>query len=279
MSVSDQDLEFLIALLKQAGENEIMPRFRKLSGDDITEKKDVSDLVTIADEASEKFLTTALKDRFPEATIIGEEAVSADESILENFPGNGMNIVIDPIDGTFNFANGITLFAIILAVVDKGETICGIIYDPVMKDCIFARKGMGGFYRSADGQDRPLELADQAPFEEMTGMISWNDTPRELLTTMLYNQTRNPACFNYRCGAQAYMNFVGGGVHYTIYGGTMPWDHLAGSLIVEEAGGHVACFDGTPYTPNRYQDGLIHAPSKQMWDLVRQELWKPINNS
>lgn len=276
MSVSDQDLAWLIALLKQAGEQEIMPRFRQLTEDDISAKKDVSDLVTIADQASEKFLTQALKNQFPEAYIIGEEAVSGDSSLLDQFPGQGLNIVIDPIDGTFNFANGITLFAIILAIVDKGETVCGIIYDPVMKDCIYARKGQGGFYRNSQGEERPLKLADEVPFDQMTGMISWNDMPRDLLAKMLFNQTRNPASFNYRCGAQAYMNFVGGGVHYMTYGGTMPWDHLAGSLIVEEAGGYVACFDGTPYRPDRYRDGLLHAPSRQMWERVHHELWKDL---
>lgn len=276
MALSDQELEWLIALLKQAGEQEIMPRFRQLADDDITAKRDVSDLVTIADVASEKLLTSALKSQYPEAKIIGEEAVSADKSLLDRFPEPGMNIILDPIDGTFNFANGITLFAIILAIVEDGETMLGIIYDPVMKDCIHARKGMGGFYRSAEGKDRALKLADDTTFDQMTGMVSWNDTPPELLPRLLFNQTKNPASFNYRCGAQAYMNFVGGGVHYMTYGGTMPWDHLAGSLIVEEAGGYVACFDGTPYTPNRYQDGLIHAPSKKMWDVVRQELWAPL---
>jgi fructose-1,6-bisphosphatase/inositol monophosphatase family enzyme len=273
MIISDSDFEWLMDILAQAGANEIMPHFRRLSDDDISSKKNAADLVTIADVAAEKFLTRALQEKFPNASVFGEEAVSADPSILQSHPWEGLSFVIDPIDGTFNFASGAPIFGTILAIVNNSETIGAIIHDPVMKDWIYARKGEGGFYRQADGKEKKLKVADDVPFDQMTGSLSWTGIPPEERAKFLANQARNLNFFGYRCAVHDYRILATGMAHYVFYGKMMPWDHLAGTLIHQESGGFSARFDKSPYRPQTIDGCLIHATSEAAWDEIRRELW------
>lgn len=274
MSISDKDFDWLIELLAQAGEQQIMPHFRRLGSAQISSKTNAADLVTIADVAAEKYITRELKARFPNAAIIGEEAVSENASVLKNHDWNGLTFSVDPIDGTFNFASGAPIFGTMLAIVNNGETIGGIIYDPVMKDAIYARKGEGGFYAQADGKQIQLKVSQPAPFDQLTGSVSWTGFDTAMREKLATNQTRNLNFFGYRCAAHDYRILATGMAHYVLYGRMMPWDHLAGTLIHEEAGGHSARFDGSKYTPLTTEGGLLHAPNKDMWDDILHQLWR-----
>lgn len=273
MNLSNDDHEWLIALMKEVSSEVILPHFRSLSEDDIKEKKDPSDLVTIADSKAETFITARLMDRFPQANIIGEEAVSDDPNLLKNANYEGLNFIIDPIDGTFNFANGVPLFSVILAVVQDGKTVTGFIYDPVMKDLLFAESGKGAYKIDEKGTKTKLKLSGAKPFEDMTGQISRHGAEEDLLKTLLVNQTKNAGCIDFRCGAQAFKIMLSAGIDYMIYPQTSPWDHLAGDLLIREAGGYTACFDGSPYGCKNIHDGLIIASSKEMWNVIKAELW------
>lgn len=274
MTISDKEFDWLIDLLSQAGNQEIMPHFRRLDSGEITAKTSAADLVTIADVAAEKFITSELNAKFPLAAIIGEEAVSEDASVLEKHDWNGLTFSVDPIDGTFNFASGAPIFGTMLAIVKDSETIGGIIHDPVMNDTIFARKGEGGFYRQADGKEVALKVSEPAAFDQLTGSVSWSGSDGPMRKMLAGNQTRNLNFFNYRCAAHDYRILATGMAHYVLYGRMMPWDHLAGTLIHHEAGGYSARFDGSEYTPFTTDGGLLHAPNKDMWDDIRRELWR-----
>lgn len=274
MTVSDEEFSNLTALIAVAGYQEIMPHFRALGANDISAKTNAADLVTIADVAAEKFLTKEIAAMFPKATIIGEEAVSDDSGLLVRHGWEGLTFVIDPIDGTFNFASGAPIFGTMLSIVKDGETIAGIIHDPVMNDTIYARKGEGGFYRQADGKEVKLKVSEPVSFDQMTGSVSWTGFDASTRAKIAVNQTRNLNFFGYRCAAHDYRILVTGMAHYLLYSRMMPWDHLAGTLIHSEAGGYSARLDGSEYTPFTTEGGLLVAPNKDMWDEIRHELWK-----
>ena len=139
MSVSDAEQSALIDAVRTVARAEITPRFRALSDEDVDEKSSAEDLVTIADKRAEVALTAAVKDILPGARVVGEEAVAADKSILDDVAKPGRTVIIDPIDGTWNFANGVAVFGVILAVIEDGETVMGLLYDRVGYDWVVAR--------------------------------------------------------------------------------------------------------------------------------------------
>ena len=141
MSISEKEITFLAGLVRRAGELDIMPRFRNLASRDIAQKTSSIDLVTEADLLAEKRITQALRERFPTALIVGEEAYEADKSVVPALADAELAFVIDPVDGTYNFASGLPVFGTILAVVVRGETVAGIIHDPVLGDTLTSIRG------------------------------------------------------------------------------------------------------------------------------------------
>ena len=104
-------------MLRDASQAEILPRFRKLAAGAIRAKSSPMDLVTDADEAAERQITRALMDRFPECAVVGEEACAADPSLLNRLGGADLAFVVDPVDGTANFAGGVPLFGCMAAAI------------------------------------------------------------------------------------------------------------------------------------------------------------------
>src|SRR5215217_6334564 len=120
------DVMELADILRDAGRQEIAPRFRNLAAGDIAQKASNIDLVTQADLGAERVITAALRARYPDAMILGEEAYAANPKTINGLADAELAFVIDPVDGTFNFAAGNGLFGSILAVVRRGETVAGI---------------------------------------------------------------------------------------------------------------------------------------------------------
>ena len=143
MPLTDDVMTGLIEAVRDAARTEILPRFRNLSADQIDTKSGPDDLVTVADRAAEARLTAAAQKLLPGALVVGEEGVAEDPAILDRFAEAELAVVIDPVDGTWNFANGLANFGVILAVVEGGRTIFGLLYDPVMDDWITATPGAG----------------------------------------------------------------------------------------------------------------------------------------
>jgi fructose-1,6-bisphosphatase/inositol monophosphatase family enzyme len=144
-----QDTARCIEIVRAAARSEIMPRFRRLGPDDVRAKSAPDDLVTEADLAAEDAISRDLAQDFPDALILGEEAVESDPTLLDRLPDAELAFVIDPVDGTWNFAAGLATFGVILAVVEKGETVMGLLYDPVLDDWVVARKGLGFLVRES----------------------------------------------------------------------------------------------------------------------------------
>lgn len=274
MRFDDQAIERLTNILADAAAAEIMPRFRRLGSGDVRQKTSATDLVTEADVHAERVVTRELRKLYPQALVVGEEAHAENPEILPGLGSADLAFVIDPVDGTINFASGLPLFGVMLAVVAKGETVAGIIYDPVGKDALVAARGAGSFLVHADGRRERCRVADAVPQPQMVGAVSWSymaEPDRSLVTR---NMARFAASFNYRCAAHEYRLLATGHAHFVVYMKLMPWDHLPGTLIHAEAGGYAARLDGSAYLPSHVGGGLLCAPDRESWTAVRETLWK-----
>jgi fructose-1,6-bisphosphatase/inositol monophosphatase family enzyme len=272
MTLSDTDLDFLVATVAEAGVTEIMPRFRNLSPSDISEKTSVVDLVTEADIRAEKRITAALRARFPMAHIVGEEAYEADRSVIPALVDAPLAFVIDPIDGTFNYAAGFPAFGTLLAVTVKGETVAGIIHDPVMGDTIVSVKGAGATLKRKAGSGVKLCVAKPVDLSQMVGVFSWGHSFEERRPIIAANMTKAKMAIALNCSAHEYWLVSSGKLHFIGHEKLMPWDHLAGVLTHQEAGGYTAKFDGTPYRPGDLTGGILSAPDKESWKMLRREI-------
>ncbi|MBB4187467.1 fructose-1,6-bisphosphatase/inositol monophosphatase family enzyme [Sinorhizobium terangae] len=267
------DIAALANLLQEAAVKEILPRFRNLGSGDVRMKSEAIDLVTDGDEAAERLIKAGIGAIAPGAVFIGEESVAADPALLDKLAGADLAIVVDPIDGTFNFAAGLPLFGVMASVVAKGETVAGIIYDPLGNDWVIAEKGAGAWLCRPDGSQEKLAVTAGVPLEAMVGGASTAFYKEDDRRIVMGNLAKVRIATSYRCAAHEYRAFAGGHLHFLMYQKLMPWDHLAGTLITEEAGAYAARFDGSRYLPAHTNGGLLLATDKESWDALRREVF------
>lgn len=272
MPFSDDDFDYLQAIVSEAAALEIVPRFRNLASGDIAEKTSAIDLVTEADLLTERHITKALKAKFPIALVVGEEAYETDRSVVPALADADLAFVIDPVDGTFNFASGLPVFGTILAVVVRGETVAGIIHDSILRDSVTVMRGAGAYLRRQSGQSSRLKVADAVPLDQMTGLMSWGHMDEPDRSRISANMSKVRMAFSLNCSAYEYWMAASGKLHFIGHSKLMPWDHLAGVLAHQEAGGYSAKFDGTPYRAGETTGGIIAAPDKESWRIIRREI-------
>ncbi|QHL91376.1 inositol monophosphatase [Sphingomonas changnyeongensis] len=230
-----QDVAALIALV---GAEAVMPRFRCLAADEIDEKTP-GDLVTVADREAELRLTAGLAALAPGARVIGEEAVAANPRLMDGI-GTGEVWIIDPIDGTGNFAAGEGPFAMMVARLIDGETVGGWIHHPADGRMIVAERGAGvtGLDRDAREPERPA----------LAGIVSRLERPAAAEGAIAALAARWGAPRpSRRCAGAEYPLIAAGTLDYAVYWRTLVWDHAAGALILEEAGGIARRLDGSPF--------------------------------
>jgi fructose-1,6-bisphosphatase/inositol monophosphatase family enzyme len=269
---SVRDTAELTQVLRAAARVEIMPRFRKLEVDSVRTKSGPHDLVTIADEAAETLITEGLSRLFPTALIVGEEAASRDPALVGKLAEADLAIVVDPIDGTSNYAAGVPLFGVMAAVISDGEVVASVIHDPVSDDTAVAVRGEGAWSETADGARISLRAAAPVDPSRMTGHASWRYLPDRLRDRVAMNLPRVAGSWDYRCAAHEYRVLAAGHCHFLIFNRLMPWDHLPGWLLHREAGGYSAHFDGSAYRPTDLEGGLLYAPDRESWEALREML-------
>jgi fructose-1,6-bisphosphatase/inositol monophosphatase family enzyme len=233
------------------------------------------DLVTEADEAAERMITAGLRNLFPGCVVVGEEAASADPGLLATLQGADLAFVVDPVDGTANYAAGMPLFGTMAAAIVHGEVVASVIHDPLGDDTAIVVRGEGAWIEAPDGTHTDLRVAAATSVRRMTGAASWRLVAEPLRTTICHNLPRVGASFVFRCAAHEYRLVAGGHCHYLLYSRLLPWDHAPGWLLHREAGGYSARFDGSPYTPLVTGGGLICAPDAQSWQELRAALLEP----
>lgn len=268
-------IETVGEILARAARAEILPRFRALTAEQVRQKSSAIDLVTEADEAAEEVITTELKAAFPNAVVIGEEATHRDPSLLQAIGTAELAFIVDPVDGTKNFASGLPLFGVMAAVTVRGEIVAGVIHDPICRDFAYAEKGGGAWLEAEDGKRTPLKVAPPVPVADLEGYLATGFLPQPLRNTVNGNLARLASNASLRCAAHEYRLAAGGHCHLLLYNKLMPWDHAAGWLLHREAGGYSAHFDGTPYKPTDLTGGLIYTPDEATWHAARAALLGP----
>lgn len=256
----------VVDLMRQVARDVVMPRYQNLASDEISEKA-ANDFVTIADKESELRLAEGLAAILPDAGIIGEEACAADPAILDR-AGDGLNWIIDPIDGTGNFAAGKAPFGIIIALADGGTTLAGWILDPLTGRLCHAMLGGGSH---VDGVAvRARETGADLPIAALA--VYFMD-PQERADIQRRSQSSFTLVDIPRCAAEQYPRLVLGQNDVSVFARTLPWDHAAGTLFVNEAGGWCQRIDGTAYRVGDTRRGLMGASSPRLWDKAAGTLF------
>ena len=266
------DSEDVIRLMENVAAREIVPRFRRLADHDITEKNP-GDLVTTADIEAERALARGLQPLVPGSLVVGEEEAGRDPSILAALAGPQPVWLVDPLDGTNNFAHGKPRFAVIVALCQDGKVSPGWIHDPLGGITAWAVAGEGAWLREADGLRR-LSAAAPAPVAEMEGSLG-RGLKKRLTERRDAGDAEIPSrMVRYRCVGHEYVELARGRLHFARYGGRLkPWDHAAGVLLHREAGGFGALVEGpAPYSPLPGIVGgtLLLAPDANAWNALHR---------
>lgn len=269
MPLTTNQADAILNAVREVARTEILPRFRNLADGDIDAKSAFDDLVTVADKAAEDALTLRIHDILPGDTVLGEEAVSADRSLLDRV-GQGRVTIIDPIDGTWNFAHGVANYGVIVAVVEDGVTQWGLLYDPSFDDWISAHRGQGAVYCRA-GTTRALRTDPGAPpLDQLRGNVGaylFPESAKKALSGTSYLFRR---ASSYGASLHEYRHIALGSSDFCLNGMLNVWDHAAGVLILEEAGGMSRLLDGGAYHPTMTQGHLLNAASPALWEVLAQ---------
>jgi myo-inositol-1(or 4)-monophosphatase len=204
------------------------------------EFKGVVDLVTDADRASEQLISDRLRQSFPVHRVVGEEGIASQSGDL-----NGYVWVVDPLDGTTNYAHGYPHFGVSIALAKGKELLAGVLYDPMRDELFAAEKGKGA---TLNGE--PIQVTAETELIRCllaTGFaydLSLRDAQLDIWRK-LQNVTRGIR----RDGAAALdLVWVAAGRLDGFWEDPlMPWDMSAGALIVQEAGGRVTTMNGEPF--------------------------------
>ncbi len=257
------DSERVAELMRETAAAELLPRFRALAKEDIR-LKGPGDYVTVADEASEQRLASGLARILPGVPVVGEEAVVKEPGLLDLIqrPGEACWIV-DPLDGTANFAAGKDTFAMIVCLVRDRETVGGWILDVPRGHIAVALKGEG---TTLDGA--PVRRAK--PERPPIGFVGYKVRKEFDRQLPLERRRSLGRVSTLRCAGAEYLEILAGRADFNLYRMTKSWDHAAGALMVTEAGGAAQRFDREPYGPAQALNaGLIAAIHPETLSEVR----------
>jgi fructose-1,6-bisphosphatase/inositol monophosphatase family enzyme len=263
--------ETLAAIVAEIAAEEIMPRYRNLAAGEVSDKNP-GDPVTVADVAAEKALTRRLKELLPGSHVVGEEAVAANPAVMDLIGRDEPVWIVDPIDGTTNFAAGLPIFAVMVGLAQRGVMRLACIHDPVHDRTALASAGDGA---TIDGI--AARTAPPAEPKHMYGTVKLRFGERSLPLKIVENCQKVPPFMDLRCAAHEYMALATGALHYALYRKLMPWDHAPGNLLHTEAGGYSAHLDGSAYdvTGPDHCHGFLYAPDAESWQALVETLTGP----
>ena len=239
----------------------------KLGADVVKTKANARDLLTEVDPEVQRIIESSVADAFPTHGFLGEESVpggwEAGSAAIARLLDTGPDWlwVVDPIDGTRNFASGQPPFGILIAQADGGVAQSGWIYDCLSGRFCAAHRGKGAFVGG----------------ERVTAMTTGEDPPVAAISLIFMDDARREAmkahiCPHYRlvdipyCAAEQYPRLALGENDVSIFERTLAWDHAAGVLWLNEAGGKAARPDGSPYRVDEVgRTGLLGAASPALW--------------
>jgi len=258
------DPEAVTAIIAETAAEIIMPRFQKLASEDIQEKSP-GELVTIADELSEVRLSQRLSDTLPGSLVVGEEAVAKDPTSLAILGSDEPVWIIDPLDGTSNFAKGKAAFAVIIALVQNARVLAGWIHNPTTGQTAVTETGAGAFLAG-----QRMQVSRGGNLTEMRAIITkyyFKDQMRQSVERLIAQLALTEP---FSCAGLAYIDLCNGEAEIATPARLRPWDHAAGALMHKEAGGANAMVDGQPYSPLVDTGLFIVAPDQASWSDVQR---------
>ncbi len=211
------------------------------------------DLVTAADRASEQLIMKRLRERFPQHGIVAEEGGRAEMQAE-------LRWYVDPLDGTTNFAHGFPMWNVTLALARRGEVIAGVVYDPLNRELFAAERGAGARLNGA-----PIHVSKAPTLNDSLLSTGFPSRKRHQNVNIHFYYQIAMLSHGVRRGGSAAIDLA-----YVACGrlegfwefGLNPWDMAAGTLLVEEAGGHCSGMRGENLDiEGRYvlaDNGLIH---------------------
>jgi fructose-1,6-bisphosphatase/inositol monophosphatase family enzyme len=229
--------------VRKAAAAEIMPRFRQLAAHEVDQKSGPHDLVTDADRLAEQYLTEALGALLPGSIVVGEEAVHANPASYDALQGEAPVWIVDPVDGTRQFVRGEDGFCTLVALAQRGVLLASWTYVPARDQLATAIRGRGAFLdgeRLRSGAPQPgrdLQVATSHPD------YTTDEQKRALLGLWTDGVEPRP------CGSAGleYLAIARGELDATAFSWEAAWDHAAGLLLVEEAGGAHLALTGEPF--------------------------------
>ena len=229
-------LEKVVALVKEVGQEVIMPRYLKVH----RQYKSDGSFFTEADVTAQNVLFDGLRE-IDAVPLLGEE-MSREEQEIQWINGIEGLWSVDPIDGTSNFFNGLPYFSISVAYLVQGKSVLGVVYNPSTHEMFYAQKGGGGFLNGVR-----LPLNTYVPdLEGAMANVDLKRLDRKLAATVAayppYASQRN-----YGASTLEWCYIAAGYFDLYLHGGQKPWDYAAGSLILSEAGGNMSGFDHDDY--------------------------------
>ncbi len=220
---------------------------------EISFKEGDHNLVTTYDRLSEQAISEAISKRFPSHGFLGEEA---------GYDKSGTTLwIVDPLDGTVNFAHNIPVFSVSIAAVIENSVVVGVVYQPITQELFWAERGKGAFLNG-----KPLKVSSQKNLDKAylaTG-FPYNVRENPLHCIETFDKLTRRGIPIRRFGSAAIdLSYVAAGRFDAYWEVSLqPWDIAAGLLIVEEAGGRVSRYDGTPCNP--LEQGTALASNKHL---------------
>ncbi len=249
MSDHQQMLQQLVAIVRESATEELLPRFRQIAHN----FKSDGSVVTEADYAMQQHMIEALRQQWPEIPLLGEEMSEAEQRSLMSNSLQGL-WVLDPLDGTSNFAAGIPCFAVSLALLVDQQVQLGLIYDPLRDECFSAIAGEGAWLNGGalSVGENPLPLQNciaQVDFKRLPGSMA-----ASIASQPPYSSQRS-----FGSGALDWCWLAAGRVHLYLHGQQKLWDYSAGQLILREAGGECCTLQGEPVFQGRLEPRSVIA--------------------
>ena len=219
---------------------------------DVT-SKGYRDIVTDADTAAETVILNMIRERFPDHATLSEEAGGSDI-------GNGYTWVVDPLDGTTNYAHRIPVFAVSIGVLEGGEPLIGIVHDPLQGQTFVAERGEGAMLNG-----EPVCVSRVEDFGHTLVGLEWGRGDETRRRALAWLRELAPRCGTVRALGSAALGLAyvaAGWLDAYFHLALKPWDSAAGMLLVAEAGGRCTTLTGEPYRVDSpgclATNGLIH---------------------
>ncbi|MCC6829217.1 MAG: inositol monophosphatase [Novosphingobium sp.] len=256
------------ALLRGVAQAVVTPRFRQLATHEIAEKSP-GEIVTTVDREAEARLYDGLAALGLGARIVGEEAAAHDPALLDRVD-EGLVWLVDPLDGTANFAAGREPFGMMVALVEDGAPLAGWIYDPLGDRLHHAERGRGA---TCNGDRVQARATGQAVPVAALGTHFLSPERRERVhAAAAARMAVHPVP---RCAAASYPRLATGHDDVALFQRILPWDHAAGVLFLTEAGGVVTHWDRQPYRVGGSGAGVLAAANGALWQAAAEVLLAP----